>query len=88
MELFIGILIGICICVGSFHGFYLMKEGRSQKRALPPTSYDTRIDALTESGTMRYKLHKAMVSPSKRAVLRDSPIYAKAASVLGWEDED
>jgi len=48
--------------------------------------YNTRIDAITDDGMERYKLHRAHWSPSRRAAMRGTPLYEKAAAVLGWED--
>jgi len=51
-----------------------------------PTNYDTRIDQISESGLVRYELHKAHRTPSLRAALKGSDLYAEAAPVLGWDD--
>lgn len=48
--------------------------------------YDTKIDAITDIGLERYNLHRAQSSPEKRAALRGTPLYEKAAPVLGWDD--
>ena len=86
LMLFLGLVLGIVLCASSLFGYHTLKQKKHHRLSLASTNYDTRIDKVTESGTMRYKLHKAMNSPSLRIAMKDSPIYEKAASALGWDD--
>lgn len=64
----------------------VVRDRADRKEVSPGPVYDTGIDAITDIGTERYQLHMAQVSPRKRAALRGTPLYEKAAPLLGWED--
>ncbi len=88
METLIGVIIGICLCVFSLAGFYLVRDRKRAKRIPPPTNYDPRIDEVAKSGLVRYKLHKAMTDPTRRDAIRNTPLWEAASSILGWDGED
>jgi len=82
----LGIIIGIILCASSFYGYRKIKQNKKRKQSFASTSYDIRIDEVTESGSERYKLHKAMVDPERRNAIRGTPLWDKAAPLLGWDD--
>ena len=89
MDILIGLLIGIVLSAVYLIGVkrLLPLFRKRTPLVLNDTGYDTRIDALTSSGMMRYALHKAMKDPARRKLLKSKPIYESAFAALGWEDE-
>ena len=89
LDLGVGVLMGVLASGSVAYGRYKLQQRRKARIASPPisspTNYDTRIDAITDSGLMRYRLHKAMTDPAARRALRDSPLYERASQSLGWD---
>ena len=80
LLLIIGAVIGI-------FAYAVIPNVYRRLRSKPSTTnYDTRIDQISESGSVRYKLHKAQINPSLRTNMRGSELYKIAAPILGWEE--
>ena len=86
LQLLIGIVLGVIIAFASSYTVLRIKKRKKAKRVFSPTNYDIRIDDITESGVLRFKLHKAMTDPVRRESIRGTELWDKAASVLGWEE--
>ncbi len=86
MEILIGVAIGIVSWNILVYGRYKIHQRRKHKRVIILTNYDSRIDKLTSSGLMRYKIHKAMTEPERRAALQGQPFYEEAVKTLSWND--
>ena len=86
LSIIVGMVLGLVFYAFSRYGYFAIRRMKWVRRVSTPTNYDTRIDRITKSGTMRYKLHKATSSLALRESMKSEPIYAKAASILGWDD--
>lgn len=84
MEILIGVVLGIVSWNVLVYGRYKIRQRRQHKRVVVLTNYDPRIDELTSSGLMRYKIHKAMTRPERRAALKKQAFYEKACTTLNW----
>ena len=84
MEILIGVAVGVVAWNVLVYGYHTVKQWRQPKRLVVPTNYDIRIDELTSSGLMRYKIHKAMTSPARRVALKEQPFYEQACVSLDW----
>lgn len=79
----IGAVLGIGVYVSVPHAYRRLRPVPSTNS---PTNYDTRIDQISESGSVRYKLHKAHRNPDLRNAMKGSELYAQAAPILGWDE--
>lgn len=84
MDILIGMLLGIALVFGSAYILTHLKSKKTYKSLHPPTEYDTRIDDISSSGLVRYRIHKAMKDPNLRKALEGKDYYKKASSLLGW----
>jgi hypothetical protein len=74
----------------TYQGIRNWRAARKAKRntfiVSPESTYDKAIDGVTADGLERLQLHRASTSPTVRNRLKGTPLYERAAPVLGWDD--
>lgn len=87
MEYLIGVVVGVCLVLLSRRlRLWWAARPRDGQVAQAQSTYDKRIDDVSEAALERLMVHRAHNEPARRTVLRTRypELYDRAAEKLGW----